>query len=160
VQQVWFPGVHADIGGGYADDSFLWHEPFKWLVGEAVAAGLPVDPGRFRERIATPRPVVASKEKKHNPLLNPLWWICEIFPKMPKPWRIRVNLFRSREIFDGELLHESALRRLRENRKYNPANLSRGFRRYVREQLSDNQIAPLHAYSKIPPVAAEPQPST
>lgn len=41
VQQVWFPGVHADVGGGYNDDeSQLAMIPLSWMVREARAAGL------------------------------------------------------------------------------------------------------------------------
>ena len=158
VRQLWFPGVHSDIGGGYAD-SLLWREPFAWLVGEAEAAGLPVD-GQRLEEFMQPPVVQPWLEKKHNELLKPAWWICEFFPKMPEKWRIRVNLFRSREIKDGELLHQSALLRLRGDAKYNPVNLSRAFRRYVRG-LKDDEIPPVMAYAKAAPAAApQTQPST
>lgn len=159
VLQLWFPGVHSDIGGGYRD-SFLWYQPFAWMVEEAAAAGLPVDLARYREKITRPRVEQPWLEKKHNDLLNPGWWICEVFPKMPQPWHIRLNLFRSREIKDGELLHESTIRRLRGDKKYNPTNLSRAFRQFVRE-LQDNQVPPVIAYSKAA-AAAKPQmqPST
>lgn len=39
ITQVWFAGVHADVGGGYADDS-LAHVPLGWMLGEAEACGL------------------------------------------------------------------------------------------------------------------------
>ena len=44
VQQVWFAGVHADVGGGYADDeSQLAMISLAWMVREARAAGLIFD---------------------------------------------------------------------------------------------------------------------
>jgi len=158
VQQLWFPGVHSDIGGGYSD-SFLWREPFAWIVKEAKAAGLPVDDQRFAQIMTSPPVAEPWLEKKHNELLNPLWWICEFFPKMPRPWRIRVNLFSSREIKDGELLHESTLRRLRGDKSYAPANISRAFRAYV-HSLTDSQIPPVLAYSKSASSAATTQQPT
>lgn len=42
VTQVWFAGMHSDVGGGYADDG-LAHAPLAWMAGEACKHGL-----RFR----------------------------------------------------------------------------------------------------------------
>src|SRR4029453_17701349 len=43
--QVWFAGVHANVGGGYPDDSLLLL-PFCWMIEEASLKGL-----LFREKI-------------------------------------------------------------------------------------------------------------
>jgi hypothetical protein len=37
--QVWFSGVHSNVGGGYPDDS-LAHIPLYWIMKEAEARGL------------------------------------------------------------------------------------------------------------------------
>ncbi|MGD9543526.1 MAG: DUF2235 domain-containing protein [Methylocystis sp.] len=62
VKEVWFAGVHSDIGGGYPDDSSA-HVPLLWMLGE-VAKSAGQDPATelvFRDgaleefcRIATP----------------------------------------------------------------------------------------------------------
>ena len=39
IRQVWFAGVHSDVGGGYADDS-LSSIALAWMLDEAKAAGL------------------------------------------------------------------------------------------------------------------------
>lgn len=39
MQQVWFTGMHADVGGGYPDES-LSYVSFLWMMEEAQAAGL------------------------------------------------------------------------------------------------------------------------
>ncbi|MBH5396353.1 DUF2235 domain-containing protein [Bradyrhizobium sp. CNPSo 4010] len=39
ITQVWFAGVHANVGGGYPDDS-LAHIPLYWIMEEARACGL------------------------------------------------------------------------------------------------------------------------
>jgi uncharacterized protein (DUF2235 family) len=39
VEQRWFVGAHADVGGGYAD-GILVQVPFRWLVQKAQAHGL------------------------------------------------------------------------------------------------------------------------
>lgn len=41
--QVWFAGVHTDIGGGY-DDRTLGDHPGKWLASEAIKFGLVFEP--------------------------------------------------------------------------------------------------------------------
>jgi len=46
LKQVWFPGVHCDIGGGYPEaESGLSKIALEWMFREAVAAGLPVRVG-------------------------------------------------------------------------------------------------------------------
>ncbi len=42
LEQRWFAGSHSNIGGGYVQDG-LANIPFRWLMNEAVAAGLAVD---------------------------------------------------------------------------------------------------------------------
>ena len=39
LTQVWFPGMHADVGGGYPDDG-LSLVPLCWMIGEAEKKGL------------------------------------------------------------------------------------------------------------------------
>jgi uncharacterized protein (DUF2235 family) len=42
MKQVWFSGMHADVGGGYPDDSVA-HVPLLWMIGEARDMGLRFD---------------------------------------------------------------------------------------------------------------------
>ena len=39
LNQVWFAGVHADVGGGYPDDS-LAYVPLNWMLKQSESAGL------------------------------------------------------------------------------------------------------------------------
>ena len=39
VTQVWFAGVHSNVGGSYPDDS-LAHVPLRWMAAEAQKQGL------------------------------------------------------------------------------------------------------------------------
>lgn len=39
LSQVWFAGVHSNVGGGYPDDS-LAYIPLVWIIKEAQACGL------------------------------------------------------------------------------------------------------------------------
>ena len=46
IEEVWFPGCHADLGGGWplnGQQSALSHGPLVWMVREAQRAGLEFD---------------------------------------------------------------------------------------------------------------------
>ncbi len=47
LQQAWFSGVHADIGGGYARDKrglLASDVPLAWMIREAAHCGLDIEP--------------------------------------------------------------------------------------------------------------------
>ncbi|MCK5804284.1 MAG: DUF2235 domain-containing protein [Lentisphaeria bacterium] len=48
LRQVWFTGVHSNIGGSYAPDKetggLLSDIPLGWMIGEATQAGLSIEP--------------------------------------------------------------------------------------------------------------------
>ncbi len=50
LKQVWFPGVHSDVGGGYRPGrggKTLADIPLKWILGEARKNGLEVESHLF-----------------------------------------------------------------------------------------------------------------
>jgi len=47
VEQVWFAGVHKDVGGGYADDRELSEVTLRWMVHHARTCKLAFEPGHF-----------------------------------------------------------------------------------------------------------------
>lgn len=53
IHEVWFPGCHADIGGGWKlHDGELWalsHAPLVWMVQEARKAGLELDERKMKQ---------------------------------------------------------------------------------------------------------------
>lgn len=51
ISQVWFCGMHANVGGGYADDS-LSYVPLQWIMSEANKYGLRLEPSIWNELIA------------------------------------------------------------------------------------------------------------
>jgi uncharacterized protein (DUF2235 family) len=57
ISQVWFAGVHSNVGGGYPDDA-LAYLPLHWIMEEAKRCGLvfkvspPADPDAFRRVIS------------------------------------------------------------------------------------------------------------
>lgn len=53
IREVWFPGGHADIGGGWSLDKgeswALSHAPLVWMVQEAQKAGLNFDHRKMKQ---------------------------------------------------------------------------------------------------------------
>lgn len=53
IEEVWFPGGHADIGGGWPPDEpehlFLSHGPLVWMLREAQKSGLVFMPEKMKE---------------------------------------------------------------------------------------------------------------
>jgi uncharacterized protein (DUF2235 family) len=118
LKQVWFPGVHGDVGGGYPEaDSGLSKIALRWMLKEAIGAGLLVNPERM-DRIlgkyggyAIPDPNAMMHES-----LSGLWWLAEILWKrnynwQTREWERRPNLGRRRTIPPNSLIHESAYQR-------------------------------------------------
>lgn len=51
LEQVWFAGVHSNIGGGYSECG-LSDISFTWMAGKAQACGLELDPEYIKGHIA------------------------------------------------------------------------------------------------------------
>lgn len=52
LKEVWFAGVHSDIGGGYdPTESQLALVAFRWMMAEAIANGVHVDQARYRAEL-------------------------------------------------------------------------------------------------------------
>ncbi len=100
VRQVWFAGVHSDVGGGYCEAG-LSHATLRWILREAIDAGLRAD---------MPGPDVYPEDplgRLHNPLL-PFWWVLGWW---------------SRFVPDNALVHTSVRERMAGCAGYHPANL-------------------------------------
>jgi uncharacterized protein (DUF2235 family) len=119
LRQVWFPGVHGDVGGGYPEgESGLSKFAFEWIAREAALAGLLVDLARVDEvmgRTGTKYAKADPDAKMHESLT--FWWrFAEIVPKRHWNWQKhreerRVNLARRRTIPPNPLVHALAFAR-------------------------------------------------
>jgi len=161
VEEVWFAGVHSDIGGGYeADKSQLSRITLRWMVCEAQLAGLHVDPRRQAEIIGGTPPYAPDPFGWIHNSLTPAWWAGEVWPKVVSKknaageWkkRLRLNLARRRWIDpkSNPAVHDSVEQRIAHPEKianpdksYNPSNLPPQ-RRVV--------------HDRCPPAAAPPAP--
>jgi uncharacterized protein (DUF2235 family) len=132
IKQVWFSGVHSDIGGSYPSaEAGLSQIALQWMLCEAVSLGLLVDPQRAADILNGTSPYSAIPP---NPLqrvhrsLNKWWWLLEIFPHsyydstlQKKRWRIPLGAPRT--IPPGSVVHESVWQKLSADPTYHPPNL-------------------------------------
>lgn len=141
IKQVWFAGVHSDVGGSYPEaESGLSKISLSWMLTEAVEAGLSVDTtqvNRILDSSSSARPLASAK--MHNSL-TPAWWLGEFWPKFTKRrisppgvipplyrGRPRLNLFRRRFVPPGSCIHESVQTRMKIVHGYAPSNLPASF---------------------------------
>ena len=140
IHQVWFAGVHADIGGGYREvESGLSKYPLAWMIEEAAAAGLRINRAMVNhlvhggERKGSTHKYQAPdfRAKLHRSLT--IWWApLEILPKLAKwrEWRrgrpsflgLYLPLAEPRPIPPGALVHRSAVERRGAGIGYDPVN--------------------------------------
>jgi uncharacterized protein (DUF2235 family) len=135
IKEVWFAGVHSDVGGSYPEsESQLSKIALQWMICEAEVVGLRVDQNRKADILGGKPPYVVPDPltKNQHQSLRGLWWIAELWPKVvqvetsPEVWskRLRVNLGRRRWIAPSSLVHTSVERRLAdESLGYTPSNL-------------------------------------
>ncbi|SRR6266446_5514181 len=133
VKQVWFAGVHCDVGGSYPPDrSGLSQITLEWMVAEADLAGLKIDQQKRRRVLSSPPPDHAA------PASESLAGFCKVAEYYPKrvnkkvtaldrttKWKTfhRMNRSRCRTIPEGSLIHESVFKRMEHVPSYRPTNL-------------------------------------
>jgi uncharacterized protein (DUF2235 family) len=135
VVEIWFAGVHSDVGGSYPEQkSQLSKIALRWMLCEAERAGLSVNPQKKTAVLGGEPAWVAPDPttKNQHESLRGAWWIAELWPKVDGVkdakgnWtkRLRVNLARRRFIPTDARFHESVQRRLAAaNIHYRPKNL-------------------------------------
>jgi uncharacterized protein (DUF2235 family) len=119
VKQVWFPGVHCDVGGGYPEpESGLSKGALDWMLEEAKQAGLLVDETKVQEVLGKGSAKHARPDpnaEMHESLKG--WWnLAELIPKKhfdatTGETRRKPNLWARRRIPAGSPVHESAFER-------------------------------------------------
>lgn len=130
VQQVWFAGVHCDVGGGYAErDSGLSKIALEWMLDEADAAQLLVDPDRRREILGEAGGAFVRPNGRAEPheSLKGFWHVAEFVPKKHFDWQTRtegrrMNRHRRRTIPPESLVHVSVKERGEEYCRRLPAD--------------------------------------
>lgn len=123
VEQVWFPGYHADVGGGHPEaESGLAKIPLLWLVGKAKTADLKFSTRSINALILgkgedNPRTPPDSLGPKHNSM-KWFWLPFEFLPRRkpvrshrPSIFGLILPLFEKRKVREGAKLHRSLLDR-------------------------------------------------
>jgi len=132
MKQVWFPGVHCDVGGGYAEDqSGLSKFALEWMLAEAEKAGLLIDRQKAAQllgKTGDKRYAPADADACIHESLTWEWWAAEFVPKKhfdfkTKKTARRMSLFRRRTIPPGSVVHESVLQRSGGYAKRVPTNV-------------------------------------
>jgi uncharacterized protein (DUF2235 family) len=136
-KQVWFAGVHCDVGGGYAESECgLSKIALAWILDEAEAAGLIVDSQEASRELGLNGSGVARPDPKGmlHRSLSSFWWILEFWPKPHKDMRFTppktkwgIGLGQRRFIRDGATIHKSVLVRMEQLPDYRPNNLPRTY---------------------------------
>lgn len=131
LRQVWFAGTHSDVGGGYpARESGLANIALRWMLDEAQANGLRLDPERMAEVFSRPENQPDPAGPLHESLEGP-WWVLEFWPKpymdmslRPPRSRWRIPRGAPRRIPENAEIHPSVFQRM-ENPAlhYTPGNL-------------------------------------
>lgn len=149
ILQVWFAGVHSDVGGGYPQpEAALSNVALNWILQEAKKAGISVEPDREKLIFGEPTeqeyaaaPLYKVPEPYwpiHKSLYGP-WWILEILPhryynKQAKKESWRIPMGVPRHIPPNSIMHPSVVERM-DHHPYAPPNLPKA-------DLSPLQIKP------------------
>lgn len=146
IKQVWFAGVHSDIGGGYEEaKSGLAKLTLEWMINESpneldfvTQSVNQVVLGEKRKNSSHVYSNPDSLAEMHDSLTN-LWWPLEWIPKLLKyrEWSSReskLGLYLPRAeprlIQNGSLIHQSVLDRMSKDDNYNPVNFPKDYSVY------------------------------
>ncbi|QWG13415.1 DUF2235 domain-containing protein [Bradyrhizobium sediminis] len=120
ISQVWFAGVHSNVGGGYPDDT-LAYIPFVWMITEAQRCGLkfksdavpppavPADPDTFKNAV--------SKRDKDGRLYDPRQGLGGYYRYGPRKLVQLCNYKYSKNaddqvVIERPKIHEAVFRRI------------------------------------------------
>jgi len=172
LKQVWFSGVHSDIGGGYREEeSGLSKITLDWMIREAVQAGLLVQGERVEKELgkrggnsALPDPLAPL----HSSLAG-AWILPELLPhryydvaRDPPRIRWKIPLARPRSIPPGSVLHQSVIEKMEGEKTYKPRNLPKEYliEPWIRwGGATTSQPTSTGSYGTSEPASTVPEPS-
>jgi hypothetical protein len=136
VKQVWFAGVHSDVGGSYSlKESGLAQLALQWMMDEAGDFKLQMEPKMVTKVLHDKTESVHSLPTPTGKLHRSLsiwWWPLEFLPKVRRsfPWVRLPNFGRRRKMhFDSRgnaavpVVHWSVEERMELMNDYRPPNL-------------------------------------
>jgi uncharacterized protein (DUF2235 family) len=99
IEQVWFPGVHCDVGGSY-NEAGLAEVALKWMIDKAESCGLKINQEKYHEIRMN------CLDKKHNSYKG--------------GWKILGT--RIREVKPGDMVHLAVYERIEKNKDMRPSD--------------------------------------
>jgi uncharacterized protein (DUF2235 family) len=100
-RQMWFAGVHSDVGGGYKPPrNKLSRVPLRWMLGEAKAAGMNTVPDVERA-LGLDATYLEDEQAEQNESLTALWCPVELLP-LPHREKTNSGWVDSRRIYRGK----------------------------------------------------------
>jgi uncharacterized protein (DUF2235 family) len=114
LEQVWFPGVHSDVGGGYPEsEDGLSDIALQWMLEKAESCNLNFDP----------------IPKKTDPLA-PMHETYQGFYTLQKKLYRPIDVVEQNEGNTNESLHPSVIERYKKDSTYRPENLKDYLKRH------------------------------
>jgi uncharacterized protein (DUF2235 family) len=122
-REMWFSGVHADVGGGYTDEQRLASLPLKWMIEQSEPLGLHFRLQKIRKLLdgqrSTSSDISADAVAPRHNSMNWAWAILEFIPRLkprgskrPSVFGLTLPLFEWRDIPSGALVHASVKQRI------------------------------------------------
>lgn len=143
-KEVFFAGVHSDVGGSYPIEG-LSKIALEWMLAEASNCDLKLKESKVNRYVYG----INSRYQKPDytsPIHNSSTIAFKIFDFLPRPrfkkggWffqmKIDYRLWPKRTIKDNTLIHESVLDKI-DNTNYNPTNLNKDRTKFKVEKTSN-----------------------
>jgi uncharacterized protein (DUF2235 family) len=123
-EQVWFPGVHSNVGGGYADTG-LSDVALEWMIQKAQDAGL-----GFRENYLKEKVKPDTKGIIRDSVTGMYFFLPRKIREVNKPEKARyVDDYTEKvieyDVVRNEKIHYSCFERSGIVEKYKPVNLTK-----------------------------------
>lgn len=136
-KEVWFAGVHSDIGGSYREEG-LSKISLQWMLGEASHLGLSLDKKSIERYVLGINDQYQSSNfmaKTHNSLLHNLGWLVDFIPRKRSKVKSKggknvlsyyydTSIWPIRKIEKGDNIHVSVNQKIEQDQEYNPKNVS------------------------------------
>jgi uncharacterized protein (DUF2235 family) len=103
MKEVWFAGVHSDVGGGFPDNPKLGDISMRWVLDGAIARGLLVDQSLYAEKYTLSESDASAPISRMN-------WKGQLAQTRP--------IGRRRKIKPGSTIHGSVQDRIATDSSY------------------------------------------
>lgn len=121
AKEVWFSGVHGDVGGGYPEpESELAKIPLHWMIEETKPLGLQCRDDAVDKLVLGEhhKYVEPNPHAEAHKSLRSGWWVLEFLPRFkpknsqrPSLFGLIIPLAEKRHIPEGACIHHSVLKR-------------------------------------------------